>query len=133
MTMKFVLFACVENSFRSQMAEAYFNKFAPKGWTAISGGITPAAEVHLNAILLMKEEGINIGEKKPQALTIELQLKADVGVIVCGSSECPVVYAKRVESWNMLDPAKMSLDEARNIRNAIKSKVLSLIENLKQQ
>jgi arsenate reductase len=132
-TMKFVLFACAENSFRSQMAEAYFNKFAPEGWTAVSGGIKPAADVHPNAILLMKEEGINIGEKKPQALTVELQLKADVGVIVCGSAECPVVYAKRVEIWNMPDPAKTPLEEARNIRNAIKSKVLSLIENLKRQ
>jgi len=132
-TMKFVLFACVENSFRSQMAEAYFNKFAPEGWTAISGGIKPAAEVHPNAVLLMKEEGIDISGKKPQALTIELQMKAYVGIIVCGSVECPVVYAQRVESWDMPDPAKVSLQEARSIGNAIKSKVLGLIENLKQQ
>lgn len=126
-TMKLVLFACVENSFRSQMAEAYFNKLAPEGWTAISAGIKPAAEVHPNAILLMKEEGIDISGKKPQALTIDLQIKADVGIIVCGSAECPVVYAKHVESWDMPDPAKMSLDEARNVRNAIKSKVQELI------
>jgi protein-tyrosine-phosphatase len=131
--MKTVLFACVENSFRSQIAEAYFRKFAPEEWTAISGGIKPAAEVHPNAVLLMKEEGIDISNKKPQALTKELQLKADVGIIVCGSAECPVVYAKHVESWGMPDPAKMSLDDARKVRDAIKNKVLSLIEKLQHQ
>lgn len=128
--MKFVLFACTENSFRSQMAEAYFNKFAPKGWTAISAGIKPAARVHPNAVLLMKEEGIDIGNKKPQALTQELQLKADVAAIVCGSAECPVVYAKYVESWDMPDPAKMTIDEARKTRDEIKRKVLALIGKL---
>ncbi|NWF87119.1 arsenate reductase ArsC [Candidatus Bathyarchaeota archaeon] len=130
--MKTVLFACVENSFRSQIAEAYFKKFAPEEWLALSAGIKPAARVHPNAVLLMREEGIDISDKKPQILTAELQVKADVAVIVCGSAECPVVYAKHVESWDMPDPAKMSLEEARKIRNAIKSKVLNLIEKLKQ-
>ncbi|NWG10695.1 arsenate reductase ArsC [Candidatus Bathyarchaeota archaeon] len=132
MFLKTVLFACVENSFRSQVAEAYFNKFAPEGWTALSAGIKPAAEVHPNAILLMKEEGIDISEKKPQALTVELQIKADVGITVCGSAECPVVYAKHVESWDMPDPAKISLDEARKVRNAIKSKVQQLIGKIEK-
>lgn len=132
MLLKTVLFACVENSFRSQIAEAYFKKFAPKEWIAFSAGIKPAAKVHPNAVLLMKEEGIDISDRKPQILTKELQVKANVAVIVCGSGECPVVYAKHVESWNMPDPAKMSLEEARKVRDAIKSKVLSLIEKLKQ-
>jgi protein-tyrosine-phosphatase len=122
----------VENSFRSQIAEAYFNKFAPKEWTAISAGIKPAAKVHPDAVLLMKEEGIDISNKKPQALTVELQLKADIGVVVCGSAECPVVYAKKVENWGMPDPAKMSIDDARKVRDAIRNKVLSLIEKLTQ-
>jgi len=130
--LKTVLFACVENSFRSQIAEAYFNKFAPEGWTAISAGVKPAEKVHPNAILLMREEGIDISQKKPQALTKELQLKADAGVIVCGSAECPVVYAKHVEEWNIPDPAKMPLDEARKVRDAIKSKVQKLIEDIKK-
>jgi len=55
--LKVILFACTQNSFRSQIAEAYFNKFAPKGWTAISAGIRPADTVHFNAIQLMREEG----------------------------------------------------------------------------
>ncbi|MEM3695144.1 MAG: arsenate reductase ArsC [Candidatus Bathyarchaeia archaeon] len=128
--MKTVLFVCVENSFRSQIAEAYFNKFAPEGWQAISGGSKPAEKVHPNAVLLMREEGIDISDKKPKALTFEMQTKVDAAVIVCGSAECPVVYVKDVEEWNVPDPAKMPLDEARKIRDLIKSKVLDYIKRL---
>ena len=131
--MKTVLFVCVENSFRSQIAEAYFNKYAPEGWTATSAGLTPAERVHPNAVMLMQEEGIDISHKKPQPMTRELQERAEVAIIVCSGSLCPVVYTKRVEEWNMPDPAKMPLDEARKIRDAIKAKVLDLVERLKKE
>ncbi|MEM3730613.1 MAG: arsenate reductase ArsC [Candidatus Bathyarchaeia archaeon] len=128
--MKTVLFVCVENSFRSQIAEAYFNKFAPKGWMAISAGSKPTDRVHPNAVKLMLEDGIDISHKKPQPLTYELQTKPEIAIIVCGSAECPVVYAKHVEEWNIPDPAKMPLEEARKIRGLIKSRVLELIKKL---
>jgi len=131
--LKTVLFVCVENSFRSQIAEAYFNKYAPEGWTAISAGIKPAERVHPNAVRLMLEEGINISHKKPQVMTRELQEKADIAVIVCSGALCPVVYARHVEEWNMPDPAQMPLEEARHVRDSIKAKVLDLIERLKTQ
>lgn len=130
--MKIVLFACVENSFRSQIAEAYFNMFAPKNWRAVSAGIKLADKVHPNAVQLMREEGIDINHKKPQLLTRELQEKAEVAIIVCSGAECPLVYARHVEEWNMPDPAKMPLGETRKIREAIKRKVLNLIEKLPQ-
>jgi protein-tyrosine-phosphatase len=130
MDLKTVLFVCVENSFRSQIAEAYFNKYAPKGWTAISAGIKPADKVHPNAVRLMLEEGIDISHKKPQMITRELQEKANVAVIVCSGALCPIVYSRYVEEWNMPDPANMPLDEARKIRDAIKEKVLDLIKRL---
>ena len=130
--MKTVLFVCVENSFRSQIAEAYFNKYAPEDWKAISAGIKPAENVHPNAVKLMLEEGIDISHKKPKPMTRELQEKAEIAIIVCSGSLCPVVYTKRVEEWNMPDPAKMPLDEARKVRDAIKAKVLDLIERLKK-
>ncbi len=125
---KIVLFVCVENSFRSQIAEAYFNKFAPKGWRAISAGIRPANNVHPNAIYLMQEEGIDISNKKPKLLTKEIQKKAEIAIIVCSGALCPVVYTKYVEEWNVPDPAKISLEEARKIRDIIKAKVLEFIE-----
>jgi len=131
--LKTVLFVCVENSFRSQIAEAYFNKYAPEGWTATSAGLTPAERVHPNAVMLMQEEGIDISHKKSQPMTRELQERAEVAIIVCSGSLCPVVYTKRVEEWNMPDPAKMPLDEARKIRDAIKAKVLDLVERLKKE
>jgi arsenate reductase len=130
MNLKTVLFVCVENSFRSQIAEAYFNKYAPEGWTAISAGIKPADKVHPNAVRLMLEEGIDISHKKPQMITRELQEKANVAVIVCSGALCPIIYSRYVEEWNMPDPANMPLDEARKIRDAIKEKVLDLIKRL---
>jgi len=125
---KIVLFICVENSFRSQIAEAYFNKFTPKGWKAISAGIKPANSIHPNAIQLMKEEGIDITNKKPKLLTKELQENVEIAIIVCSGNQCPLVYTKKVENWNIPDPAKMSINEARKIRDIIKAKVLELIE-----
>lgn len=130
--MKTVLFVCVENSFRSQIAEAYFNKFAPQGWKAVSAGLKPAERVHPNAVKLMLEEGIDISHKKPQMMTRELQEYAEVAIIVCSGSLCPVVYTKHAEEWNMPDPAKMPLGEARKIRDAIKAKVLDLIKLLQK-
>ncbi|MBS7642829.1 arsenate reductase ArsC [Candidatus Bathyarchaeota archaeon] len=126
-----VLFVCVENSFRSQIAEAYFNRFAPEGWRAVSAGLTPAERVHPNAVRLMLEEGIDISHKKPQLLTREMQEAADIAVIVCSGALCPILYTERVEEWNMPDPARMPLEEARKVRDAIKKKVLELIERIK--
>jgi len=130
--LKTILFICVENSFRSQIAEAYFNKYAPEGWTATSAGIKPADRVHPNAVRLMLEEGIDISHKKPQMITRELQENAEIAIIVCSGSLCPVVYTKHVEEWDMPDPAKMPLEEARKVRDAIKAKVLNLIERLRK-
>ncbi len=131
--MKTVLFICVENRFRSQIAEAYFNRYAPRGWRALSAGIKPAAEVHPNAVKLMLEEGIDISRKKPRQLTIELQEKTDVAVIVCSGKLCPAVLCKRVEIWKMPDPAKMPLSRARKVRDAIKAKVMELVERLERE
>jgi len=129
--LKTVLFVCVENSFRSQVAEAYFNKHAPEGWKAISAGIKPAEKVHPNAVKLMLEEGIDITRKRPQLMTRELQEKAEAVIIVCSGGLCPLVYARHVEEWDVPDPAEMPLDDARKVRDAIKAKVLDLIERLK--
>ncbi len=131
--MKTVLFVCVENSFRSQIAEAYFNKFAPEDWRATSAGLTPAERVHPNAVKLMLEEGIDISHKKPQLLTRELQEEADIAVIVCSGALCPIVYTEHIEEWNMPDPAKMPFEEARKIRDAIKERVLGLIERIRSK
>ncbi|MCS7095832.1 MAG: arsenate reductase ArsC [Candidatus Bathyarchaeota archaeon] len=125
-----MLFICVENSFRSQIAEAYFNRYAPKGWNAVSAGLTPADKVHPNAVRLMLEEGIDISRKKPRLITRELQEKAEIAVIVCGGEACPIVYTGKVEQWNLPDPAKMSLEDARKVRDEIKRRVMELAAKL---
>jgi protein-tyrosine-phosphatase len=65
-------------------------------------------------------------------MTRELQEKADIAIIVCSGALCPVVYTQHVEEWNMPDPAKMPLEEARKVRDEIKNRVLELIERIKR-
>jgi len=129
--LKTVLFVCVGNSFRSQMAEAYFNKYAPEGWMAVSAGIRPAENIHPNAVRLMAEEGIYIGDKRPRLLTRSLQEDADLAIIVCSGSECPVVYSRHVEEWSIPDPSSMTIENARSVRDEIKKRVYELVERLR--
>jgi len=132
---RIVLFVCTENRFRSQIAEAYFNAMAPPGWRAVSAGSKPAEEVHPNAVKLMLEEGIDISGKKPKPLTPELERISEIGVVVCGESEsgtCPVVHTRYVEHWEIPDPARMSLDDARSVRDEIKRRVIDLVEKIKK-
>jgi len=101
----------------------------------VSAGSKPAEEVHPNAVKLMLEEGIDISGKKPKPLTPELERIAEIGVIVCGESEsgtCPVVYTRYVEHWEIPDPARVSLDEAREVRNEIRRRVIDLVEKIKK-
>jgi protein-tyrosine-phosphatase len=136
---KTVLFLCVHNTFRSQMAEAYFNKFAKeKGirWQAKSAGFLKADKVNEKAIILMKEEGIDISDKKPKLVTNKMLKSADKIVVVCQECEeqgfCLVLPKdKDIEYWRFPNPAQMELDQARVIRDQIKERVLNLIEKLK--
>lgn len=78
----------------------------------------------------MPEECIDVSNKKPQILTRKLQEEADVAVIVCSGGQCPVIYTRHVEEWNIPNSDKMSLEGARKIRDAIKAKVLDIIKGL---
>jgi len=127
-----VLFICVQNSFRSQVAEAFFNNNPPKGWVAISAGPKPADRVNPKAIQLMAEKGIDISNNKPKKLTKDMEDEAEVAVIVCSGSECPLVRAKHVENWEIEDPAEMSIDEARKIVDKIEFRVRDLVERIRR-
>lgn len=129
-----VLFICAENRFRSQIAEAYFNAYAPTGWKAVSAGLNPANSVHLNAIQLMLEDGIDVSKSKPKLLTPDMIEVAEIVVVVCGSSEniCPIVQAKFLERWEIPDLAKMNIEESRKWRNEIKRRVFDLIERIQK-
>ncbi|MEM1986403.1 MAG: arsenate reductase ArsC [Nitrososphaeria archaeon] len=128
---KFVLFVCVGNSGRSQMAEAFFNAKAPVGFFAISAGTKPEKEVNPLVIEVMREKGIDISSKKPKAVE-EWMFRDAFKIIImgCGDDSCPAVFLKKVEDWHLDDPKGKPIDEIRKIRDTIEVKVDELIRSL---
>ena len=129
--MKKVLFICIENARRSQMAEAFFNKLTKGQTVAVSAGDRPALRVDPKAIEVMKEIGIDITKQRPKPLTIKMVEEADVVITMgCGADVCPVV-PKRVEEWKIEDPAGKPIAKFREVRNEIRKRVEKLIKALK--
>jgi arsenate reductase len=129
---KKVLFVCVENARRSQMAEAFLNKLANGEAVAVSAGDRPASKVDEKAVEVMKEIGIDITKQRPKALTIKIVEEADVVITMgCGADVCPVV-PKRVEEWRIEDPAGKPIAKFREVRNEIGKRVEKLVETLKK-
>ena len=129
--MQTVLFICVGNSQRSQMAEAYFNHFAAGKARAISAGTRPASRVDSKAIALMAEEGIDLSGKQPKPLTADMVQRADrVITLGCGVAQsCPVTLGA-AEDWGLEDPLGYPVEKLRPLRDKIKARVLSLIQEL---
>lgn len=129
--MKKVVFVCVHNSGRSQMAEAFFNHLAKGKAVAISAGVTPAAQVNPAVIEVMREAGIDISHQRPKMLTLEM-LQGAERVITMGCSVKEACPATRVpsEDWELDDPQGKPLAELRRIRDRIKAKVEELLKEL---
>lgn len=126
---KTILFVCVENAGRSQMAEGFFKKFAPNGFKTISAGTKPT--YHLNPIVVgvMKEVGIDISKQKSKELTDEMIRESD-NVVNMGCMDknfCPTIWLPKVIEWNLEDPKGKSIDEVREIRNEIEKRVKQLV------
>jgi protein-tyrosine-phosphatase len=129
---KTILFVCVENSFRSQIAEAFFNKFAPKRFRAISAGTVPADAVNSKAIKVMGEIGIDISKQKPKRLTHDLVEKADIVITMgCGAEACP--FIEGAVDWGIEDPKDKPMDRVREVRDEIKGRVEKLLESISSQ
>ena len=127
--MKTVLFACVHNAGRSQMAAALFNQAAnPAVARAISAGTEPAAHVHPEVVIAMREAGIDLSAATPQKLTDMLAREAQVLVTMGCGDACPFVPGARVEDWPLQDPKGQPLDVVRSIRDDIRRRVLDLME-----
>ena len=128
--MKTVLFVCVGNSGRSQMAEAFFNYLAAGRARAISAGTNPAKSVAPDVVLAMKEMGIDISGNTPKALTEDMLAQADrVVTMGCGAEGvCPVSFVP-TEDWALEDPKGKSLEQVRKIRDEIKAKVVKMLED----
>lgn len=128
--MKKVLFICVENSCRSQMAEAFFNQMS-KTAKASSAGTRPAPMVNQLAVQVMKEVGIDISDAKPKLLTLEMVDDADrVITMGCAVGDVCPGAAVDTEDWEIDDPAGKSIEEFRNVRNIIRKKVERLVAEL---
>ena len=128
--MKTVVFVCVHNSGRSQMAEAFFNQMAEGKALAISAGTQPGDKVHPVVVEAMRESGIDISGSKPKMLTMEMVEKADKMITMgCGADAgglCPAGFIE-TEDWALDDPKGKTITEVRVIRDEIKRRVSDLL------
>jgi arsenate reductase len=129
--MKKILFVCIHNAGRSQMAEAFFNHFAEGKAVAFSAGTQPEPEMSPRTVEIMREVGIELDGHKPERLTPEMLAAAD-RVITMGcdvQSACPSLLVD-AEDWALGNPRGRPLAEARKVRDEIKARVLALIKEL---
>ncbi|MDH3361006.1 MAG: arsenate reductase ArsC [Nitrosopumilus sp.] len=127
--MKKILFVCVENAGRSQMAQAFFKKYLPSEFQPISAGTKPAAKVNLIVVQAMKEVGIDIEDNSPQSISQQMINETEIAVNMgCIDKEsCPALFLKNVQDWQISDPKGRSIEEVRAIRDQIEQKVKDLI------
>jgi arsenate reductase (thioredoxin) len=128
-----VLFVCVHNAGRSQMAAAYLTHLAQGAIEVRSAGSQPADQVNPAAVEAMREEGIDISAELPKVLTTEAVKDSDVVVTMGCGDECPFFPGKRYEDWVLEDPAGKGVDSVRPIRDEIKGRIQSLIAELLPQ
>lgn len=127
--MKTVLFICVQNSGRSQMAEAFFNQLAKGKAKAVSAGSQPADKVNPVVAEAMLEEGIDIRDNKPKKLTLEMMQGIDRAITMGCENACPLTTAP-TEDWGLEDPKGKSLEQVRKIRDEIKERVTKLVKEI---
>ena len=127
--MNTVLFACVHNAGRSQMAAAFFNRLAnPQKARALSAGTRPGDRVHPEVVTVMKEVGIDLTGARPIRLTTELAEQAQVLVTMGCGDECPYVPGATRDDWPLDDPTGKPVEQVRAIRDEIRSRVEALID-----
>jgi arsenate reductase len=123
-----VVFACIHNAGRSQIAAAFFNAMTnPSVATATSAGTSPAHAVHPVVVEAMREMGIDLAHAKPQRLTEELAGNATLLVTMGCGDECPFIPGLTVLDWPLADPANQSISDVRSIRDDIRSRVRELV------
>lgn len=125
-----VLFVCVHNAGRSQMAAGYLRTLGGQAVEVLSAGSAPGDAVNAAAVEAMAEEGIDISEAIPVLLTTEAVRESDVVITMgCGDS-CPIFPGKRYEDWVLDDPAGQGIEAVRRIRDDIRGRVVTLLEEL---
>jgi arsenate reductase (thioredoxin) len=127
-----VLFVCLHNAGRSQMSQALFEQAAAGHHHALSAGseADPRGHVHPQVIQVMRELGIDLSDRRPRPLTQQLAEQADIVVTMGCGDACPYVPGKRYLDWDLPDPKGLPIDQVRAIRDDIRRRVTTLVNEL---
>jgi arsenate reductase (thioredoxin) len=127
--MERVIFACLHNAGRSQMARAFFSVIAdPAVAEAISAGTQPGERVHPEVVEVMREIGLDVSGNRPQKLTDELTRRASLLITMGCGDECPYVPGLRRDDWPLDDPKGRPIGEVRQIRDEVRARVSALVD-----
>ena len=133
---KVILFVCVENAGRSQMAEGFFNqRYAPKGYHAISAGTRPVSQISPLAVQAMNEVGVDISSQKSKIITEDM-IRSSAKSVNMGCierAECPLLFMNNVIDWGIEDPKGKSIEKVREIRDEIDIRVREVAQSLQGQ
>ena len=125
-----VLFVCVHNAGRSQMAAGYMRELGGDRIEVLSAGSAPKETINPQAIAVMAEEGIDIANQQPKILTTEAVQESDAVITMGCGDACPFYPGKHYEDWVLEDPAGQDIDQVRKIRDEIKGRVQTLLSEL---
>ncbi|MGK9221273.1 MULTISPECIES: arsenate reductase ArsC [unclassified Microbacterium] len=125
-----VLFVCVHNAGRSQMAAGYLQALAGDRVDVLSAGSQPKDEINPVAVAAMAEEGIDIAGATPKVLTVDAVRESDVVITMGCGDACPIFPGKRYEDWQLDDPAGQGIEAVRPIRDEIRARVESLVAEI---
>ena len=125
-----VLFVCVHNAGRSQMAAGYLRALGGDAVEVLSAGSAPKDTINPVAVEAMAEEGIDIAGHTPQVLTVDAVKESDVVITMGCGDACPIFPGKRYEDWELDDPAGQGIDAVRPIRDEIRARVEQLLSEL---
>ncbi|WP_392341569.1 arsenate reductase (plasmid) [Leifsonia sp. P73] len=125
-----VLFVCIHNAGRSQMAAGFMKELSGGAVDVLSAGSEPKDQINPMAIQVMAEEGIDIANEVPKILTTDAVKESDVVITMGCGDTCPIFPGKRYEDWELTDPAGRPVDEVRPIRDEIKQRVQNLLAEI---
>jgi protein-tyrosine-phosphatase len=127
-TKKTILFVCVQNAGRSQMAEGFFRKYAPEGFEPMSAGTMPTSQINPLAIQVMNEIGIDISQQRSKELTEDMIRNSDkiINMGCMDKNFCPTLFIPKVIDWNIEDPKNMVIEKVREIRDEIERGIKEL-------
>lgn len=133
MTKKRILFVCVGNAGRSQMAAAFARKYGGERIEVFSAGTQPAVRIHPEVMQVMREKGLDLGHETPKLLNMEWAQTADAIITMGCSLEglCPAPLLKKAVDWGLEDPKGKPLETVRQIRDQIERKVIALLDELR--